>query len=75
MRKELRSSIFPPKQGIILWLMQSLILLQSFSKCITEEGFAQELKRKGAKMQAKLLAPAATQYEFAQRSFHKDKFQ
>lgn len=35
------------------------------------EGLAQELKRKGAKMQAEILAPAATQYEFAQRSFDK----
>ncbi|KRD91741.1 oxidoreductase [Bacillus sp. Root147] len=39
------------------------------------EGIAQELKTKGAKMQAKVLAPAATETEFAQRSFGTDSFE
>ncbi|WP_064094084.1 SDR family NAD(P)-dependent oxidoreductase [Rossellomorea aquimaris] len=39
------------------------------------EGLAQELKAMGAKMQAKVLAPAATETEFAQRSMDMDEFQ
>ncbi len=39
------------------------------------EGLAQELKGKGAKMQAKVLAPAATETEFAQRSMDLDNFE
>ncbi|MGG0586468.1 SDR family NAD(P)-dependent oxidoreductase [Priestia megaterium] len=38
------------------------------------EGLAQELKEKGSKMHAKVLAPAATQSEFAQRSFDLNDF-
>ncbi|WP_335869493.1 SDR family NAD(P)-dependent oxidoreductase [Bacillus sp. 2205SS5-2] len=39
------------------------------------EGLAQELLGKGAKLQAKVLAPAATETEFAQRSMDMDSFQ
>lgn len=39
------------------------------------EGLAQELKAKNAKMQAKVLAPAATETEFAQRSMDLDSFE
>ncbi|PEZ07585.1 oxidoreductase [Bacillus sp. AFS018417] len=39
------------------------------------EGLAQELKEKGAAMQAKVLAPAATETEFAKRSLDADEFQ
>ncbi|MDQ0200789.1 SDR family NAD(P)-dependent oxidoreductase [Neobacillus ginsengisoli] len=39
------------------------------------EGLAHELKAQGAKMQAKVLAPAATETEFAKRSFDVDEFQ
>lgn len=38
------------------------------------EGLAQELKEKGAAMQAKVLAPAATETEFAKRSLNMDEF-
>lgn len=38
------------------------------------EGLAHELKSQGAKMQAKVLAPAATETEFAKRSFDVDEF-
>lgn len=38
------------------------------------EGLAQELKGKGAAMQAKVLAPAATETEFAKRSYNIDDF-
>ncbi|MGX1193385.1 SDR family NAD(P)-dependent oxidoreductase [Metabacillus sp. SLBN-84] len=38
------------------------------------EGMAQELKGKGAKMQAKVLAPAATETEFAKRSMDLEDF-
>ncbi|MGG2093594.1 SDR family NAD(P)-dependent oxidoreductase [Bacillus sp. S13(2024)] len=38
------------------------------------EGLAQELKEKGAAMQAKVLAPAATETEFAKRSLDADEF-
>ncbi|MCM2535769.1 SDR family NAD(P)-dependent oxidoreductase [Neobacillus pocheonensis] len=38
------------------------------------EGLAHELKAQGAKMQAKVLAPAATETEFAQRSLDVDEF-
>ncbi|WP_285767065.1 SDR family NAD(P)-dependent oxidoreductase [Peribacillus sp. SI8-4] len=38
------------------------------------EGLAHELKAQGAKMQAKVLAPAATETEFAKRSFDVDAF-
>jgi short-subunit dehydrogenase len=38
------------------------------------EGLAYELKGKEAKMKAKVLAPAATETEFAQRSFDLDDF-
>ncbi|MGD6816928.1 SDR family NAD(P)-dependent oxidoreductase [Metabacillus sp. 84] len=39
------------------------------------EGLAQELKSKQAPMQAKVLAPAATETEFAKRSLNLDEFQ
>lgn len=39
------------------------------------EGLAQELSEKGAAMQAKVLAPAATETEFAKRSFDIDNFE
>ncbi|MFE6707625.1 SDR family NAD(P)-dependent oxidoreductase [Bacillus thuringiensis] len=39
------------------------------------EGLAQELKEKGAAMQGKVLAPAATETEFAKRSLDTDEFQ
>ncbi|CAH0262741.1 Sulfoacetaldehyde reductase [Peribacillus sp. Bi96] len=38
------------------------------------EGLAHELKSQGAKMQAKVLAPAATETEFAKRSFDVEEF-
>ncbi|WP_068618359.1 SDR family NAD(P)-dependent oxidoreductase [Paenibacillus tuaregi] len=38
------------------------------------EGLAQELSNKGAAMQAKVLAPAATETEFAKRSLDIDEF-
>ncbi|MBJ8008295.1 MULTISPECIES: SDR family NAD(P)-dependent oxidoreductase [Bacillus cereus group] len=39
------------------------------------EGLSHELKEQGAKLQAKVLAPAATETEFAKRSFNIDEFQ
>lgn len=39
------------------------------------EGLAQELKGNGAKLRAKVLAPAATATEFAQRSLDVDQFE
>lgn len=39
------------------------------------EGLAHELKAQGSKMQAKVLSPAATETEFAKRSFDVDDFQ
>ncbi|MGG0471482.1 SDR family NAD(P)-dependent oxidoreductase [Priestia aryabhattai] len=39
------------------------------------EGLAQELKSKGSKMQAKVLAPAVTETEFELRSLDVDEFQ
>ncbi|MFB7121828.1 SDR family NAD(P)-dependent oxidoreductase [Bacillus tropicus] len=39
------------------------------------EGLAQELKETGAAMQVKVLAPAATETEFAKRSLDADEFQ
>ena len=39
------------------------------------EGLAQELQGQGAKMQAKVLAPAATETEFANRSMDVDNFE
>lgn len=39
------------------------------------EGLAQELASKGAKMKAKVLAPAATETEFAQRSLDVNEFE
>ncbi|TMU87534.1 SDR family NAD(P)-dependent oxidoreductase [Bacillus sp. BHET2] len=39
------------------------------------EGLAQELESKGAQMKAKILAPAATETEFAQRSFDVNEFE
>jgi uncharacterized protein len=39
------------------------------------EGLAQELKGQGAPLQAKVLAPAATETEFAKRSFDLEDFQ
>ncbi|OFD58382.1 oxidoreductase [Bacillus mycoides] len=39
------------------------------------KGLAQELKEKGAAMQAKVLAPAATETEFAKRSYDVDNFE
>lgn len=38
------------------------------------EGLAQELKSKGSKMQAKVLAPAVTETEFELRSLDVDEF-
>ncbi|MEH7503894.1 SDR family NAD(P)-dependent oxidoreductase [Neobacillus drentensis] len=58
------------------------IIANSITYCATKfyvsaftEGLAQELKLKGAKMQVKVLAPAATETEFAQRSLDLDEFQ
>ncbi|WP_242220138.1 SDR family oxidoreductase [Bacillus cereus group sp. BfR-BA-01380] len=39
------------------------------------EGLAHELKAQGAKLQAKVLAPGATETEFAKRSFDIEEFQ
>lgn len=39
------------------------------------EGLAQELRSKNAPMQAKVLAPAATETEFAERAFDLDQFE
>ncbi|EIT84855.1 oxidoreductase, short-chain dehydrogenase/reductase [Fictibacillus macauensis ZFHKF-1] len=39
------------------------------------EGLAQELREQGAKLQAKVLAPAATETEFAKRALELDEFQ
>ncbi len=39
------------------------------------EGLALELKEKGAKLQAKILAPSATESEFAKRSLDVDQFE
>ncbi|MCC8434921.1 SDR family NAD(P)-dependent oxidoreductase [Brevibacillus sp. M2.1A] len=39
------------------------------------EGLAQELRENGAEMRAKVLAPAATETEFAKRSFDMDHFE
>ncbi|KUP22561.1 SDR family NAD(P)-dependent oxidoreductase [Paenibacillus sp. DMB5] len=39
------------------------------------EGLAQELKLRGSKMQAKVLAPAVTKTEFELRSLERDEFQ
>ncbi|WP_141560104.1 SDR family NAD(P)-dependent oxidoreductase, partial [Bacillus thuringiensis] len=39
------------------------------------EGLSHELKEQGAKLQAKVLAPGATETEFAKRSFDIDEFQ
>ncbi|MCA6609100.1 SDR family NAD(P)-dependent oxidoreductase [Bacillus safensis] len=39
------------------------------------EGLALELKEKGAKLQAKVLAPSATESEFAKRSLDVDEFE
>lgn len=39
------------------------------------EGLALALKEKGAKLQAKVLAPATTESEFAQRSLGVDQFE
>lgn len=39
------------------------------------EGLALELKGKGAKLQAKILAPSATESEFAKRSLDVDEFE
>jgi len=39
------------------------------------EGISHELKEKGANMQVKVLAPAATETEFAKHSFDLDEFQ
>ena len=39
------------------------------------EGLAQELQEQGAKMQAKVLAPAATETEFANRARDEDNFE
>ncbi len=58
------------------------IIANSITYCATKfyvsaftEGLAQELKLKGTKMQVKVLAPAATETEFAQRSLDLDEFQ
>ncbi|TDL82807.1 SDR family NAD(P)-dependent oxidoreductase [Peribacillus frigoritolerans] len=57
------------------------IIAEAVTYCATKfyvsaftEGLARELKAKGAKMQAKVLAPAATETEFAKRSFDLDEF-
>ncbi|EOP54788.1 hypothetical protein IIW_00922 [Bacillus cereus VD136] len=59
-----------------------LIVADAVTYCATKfyvsaftEGLAQELKEKGAVMQAKVLAPAATETEFAKRSLDADEFQ
>ncbi|EJQ31067.1 hypothetical protein IEC_05726 [Bacillus toyonensis] len=59
-----------------------LIVADAVTYCATKfyvsaftEGLAQELKEKGAAMQAKVLAPAATETEFAKRSLNTDEFQ
>ncbi|MEW9502828.1 SDR family NAD(P)-dependent oxidoreductase [Jeotgalibacillus marinus] len=58
------------------------IIANAITYCATKfyvsaftEGLAHELKEKGAKMQVKVLAPAATETEFAKRSFDVDEFQ
>ncbi|MEH7484228.1 SDR family NAD(P)-dependent oxidoreductase [Neobacillus drentensis] len=58
------------------------IIANSITYCATKfyvsaftEGLAHELKLKGANMQVKVLAPAATETEFAQRSLDIDEFQ
>ncbi|MBJ8055053.1 SDR family NAD(P)-dependent oxidoreductase [Bacillus cereus] len=58
-----------------------LIVADAVTYCATKfyvsaftEGLAQELKEKGAAMQAKVLAPAATETEFIKRSLDTDKF-
>lgn len=59
-----------------------LIVADAVTYCATKfyvsaftEGLAQELKEKGAALQAKVLAPAATETEFAKRSLDADEFQ
>lgn len=59
-----------------------LIIADSVTYCASKfyvsaftEGLAQELKEKGAAMQVKVLAPAATETEFAKRSLDTDEFQ
>ncbi|OUM47874.1 oxidoreductase [Bacillus pseudomycoides] len=59
-----------------------LIVADAVTYCATKfyvsaftEGLAQELKGKGAAMQAKVLAPAATETEFAKRSYDVDNFE
>ncbi|PGT09680.1 SDR family NAD(P)-dependent oxidoreductase [Bacillus cereus] len=58
-----------------------LIVADAVTYCATKfyvsaftEGLAQELKEKGATMQAKVLAPAATETEFIKRSLDTDEF-
>jgi short-subunit dehydrogenase len=58
------------------------IVANSVTYCATKfyvsaltEGLAQELKEKGAAMKAKVLAPAATETEFAKRSIGVDNFE
>ncbi|MGD8189517.1 SDR family NAD(P)-dependent oxidoreductase [Brevibacillus ginsengisoli] len=59
-----------------------LIVADAVTYCATKfyvsaftEGLAQELKEKGAALQAKVLAPAATETEFAKRALDSDSFQ
>ncbi|PQZ54042.1 oxidoreductase [Bacillus sp. MYb209] len=59
-----------------------LIVADAVTYCATKfyvsaftEGLAQELTGKGAAMQAKVLAPAATETEFAKRSVDAEEFQ
>lgn len=59
-----------------------VIVADALTYCATKfyvsaftEGLAQELRGKGAALQAKVLAPAATETEFAQRSLDVDEFQ
>ncbi|MFD7522229.1 SDR family NAD(P)-dependent oxidoreductase [Paenibacillus chitinolyticus] len=59
-----------------------LIVADAVTYCATKfyvsaftEGLAQELKGNGAALQAKVLAPAATETEFGKRSIDADEFQ
>jgi uncharacterized protein len=59
-----------------------MIVADAVTYCATKffvsaftEGLAQELQGQGAKMQAKVLAPAAKETEFANRSMDVDNFE
>ncbi|KFN02572.1 SDR family NAD(P)-dependent oxidoreductase [Bacillus clarus] len=58
------------------------IIANAITYCATKfyvsaftEGLAHELKKQGAKLQVKVLAPGATETEFAKRSFDIEEFQ